>query len=75
MIKKIHYQIYLPDGKKGIFKKFVYEQLTERDFLVVHYVGDEREAVDFPHGNDNSLCATVLQVMSYLSEVLSINKT
>jgi len=49
-VKKIHYQLQLPDGKRGPFKKFVYEVIGQQDYLILHYVGNETEAADFPHG-------------------------
>jgi hypothetical protein len=50
VLKKIHYLIFLPEGQKGSFKKFVYQLLHDSKYLVIHYSGNELEAVDFPHG-------------------------
>jgi hypothetical protein len=51
-VKKVHYRIYLPGHTFGSFRKCVYESLNphDGDFKVVHYIGKEEEAVDFPHG-------------------------
>jgi hypothetical protein len=50
VLNKIHYQLFLPQGQKSTFKKFVYQHLADQNFLVVHYVGDDKEAIDLPHG-------------------------
>ena len=50
VVKKVHYQLHVPDGRKVNFRKYTYEVLSEPDFFVVQYEGDESLAVDFPHG-------------------------
>jgi hypothetical protein len=41
VLKKIHYLIFLPEGQKGSFKKFVYQLLHDSKYLVIHYSGNE----------------------------------
>lgn len=59
-IKKIHFYTILPTGHSKDFKQQAYFLLhgkQPQDAVLIHYLGDERIAFDFPHGNcknDNS---------------------
>jgi hypothetical protein len=55
-LKKTHYLIFLPEGRRGSFKKFVYQLLHDSKFLVIHYTGNEQDAIDFPHGLYSAIC-------------------
>jgi hypothetical protein len=51
MMKKIHFDLMTDTGTVKTFRKFVYLILDCADkWAVVHYIGDERVATDFPHG-------------------------
>lgn len=51
-IKKIYFVCVLPNGSDTRFRKYAYfSEAAEISVVLVHYLGDEDIAVDFPHGN------------------------
>ena len=46
----MHFDIQTAEGTMKSFWKFVYIYLHDDKFVVVHYVGDAKIAVDFAHG-------------------------
>jgi hypothetical protein len=56
--QKIHFKINTGSGLSSAFLKFVYKKCSGDDtHVIVHYVGNDTLAVDFPHG---TLCFFVL---------------
>lgn len=61
--KKVHYHINTKTGLRGDFKKFVYRQLqVDSSCVIVHYMGDETTAEDFPHGTQKSFVPNCLSL-------------
>jgi hypothetical protein len=52
-IRKVYFVALLPNGNDNRFKKHAYFLLAsdKAKVVLIHYVGDESIAVDFPHGN------------------------
>ena len=53
-IKKTYFICDTPDGTCSAFKKYSYELLLPNGYTLIHYIGDERVANDFSHGNSKS---------------------
>lgn len=52
-VRKIHYNLKTLAGLTGEFKRIVYRPLLHSSTVkcaVVHYIGNEKIATDFPHG-------------------------
>ena len=63
--RKIHFKIRTCDNElSSAFQKYVYKR-CEGDYshVIVHYIGDENTAVDFPHGIWMSFCSVVIIVV------------
>ena len=71
-VKKSYFRISLPDGPSNVFIKHAYNLLPPSDNMttVIHYLGDEKAAVPFPHGN-----ATTNSQRSYVRTCPSVLKT
>ena len=59
-IKKSYFQIDSPDnGASHAFTKHAYQLLSpttdKGNAVLIHYLGNEAAAVDFPHGNSSQL--------------------
>jgi hypothetical protein len=56
LLKKIHFAVAKPSGGYDLgFKKQAYIRLSaEQKAVVIHYLGDEGLAEDYPHGNTKS---------------------
>ena len=71
-IKKSYYQINTPAGGLPTFTKHAYQLLTNKinPLVLVHYIGDESVAVDFPHGNskdsDSKYVRTMPSVLKHI---------
>lgn len=51
-VKKVFYKIDLPDGPSGVFRRHAYTLMPfPNKMVLIHYMGDESQAVDFPYGN------------------------
>ena len=51
---KRYYAIDTPDGPSSVFRRHAYHLINTPLTTLVHYIGDERKATDFPHGNSKS---------------------
>ncbi len=56
VVKKIHFSSVLPTGHDKRFKRQVFFLLHAKEpqtqnSVLIHYLGDEKIAVDHPHGN------------------------
>jgi len=49
VMRKVHYQLFLKDIQTT-FKKYVYSLISDPEYILIHYTGDDSEAVDIPHG-------------------------
>ena len=51
--KKSYFQLHTPDGPSKEFIRHAYQLLSTNSsgLTLIHYVGNEKAAVDFPHGN------------------------
>lgn len=50
VVDKVHFALLVPGGRSDGFQKYVYKPRHRSDVVVVHYRGNEKVAVDFPHG-------------------------
>lgn len=50
-MKKSYFDIQTPKGPSTEFRKHAYELEPPNNFTLIHYLGDEGAATDFPHGN------------------------
>ena len=50
-VKKSYFNIQTPKGPSSDFSKHAYELDPTNNFTLIHYLGDESAANDFPHGN------------------------
>ena len=58
VIRKTYYQIQTPEGPGKDFTKHAYQLLspTKGNVTLIHYIGNEKVAVPFPHGNEKNNC-------------------
>ena len=60
VMKKVIFNLLTDKGVTKTFRKCVYSILAnDKERVVVHYVGDESVAIDFPHGLYNAALLTV----------------
>ena len=71
VLKKLYFVSVLASGHDHRFKRLVFFQLNDNQkAVVIHYLGDESIAVDFPHGNSKynhvfkRTCPSVLKELS-----------
>ena len=52
-VKKSYFHIDTPKGPSSNFVKHAYQLVapSNTSTVLIHYIGDEKEVVDFPHGN------------------------
>ena len=50
-VKKTYFQVDNPKGASSEFCRHAYELVPYNNFVLIHYLGDENAATDFPHGN------------------------
>ena len=53
-VKKSYFQTDTPNGLSKQFTKHAYQLITPADannLALIHYIGNESHAIDFPHGN------------------------
>ena len=53
-VKKSYFQTDTPNGLSKQFTKHAYQLITPADannIALIHYIGNESHAIDFPHGN------------------------
>ena len=62
IIRKVHFDIQTAEGTMESFRKSVYSYLHDDKFVVVHYVGDAKIAVDFAHGRSRK-CFGIYDVL------------
>jgi len=48
-MRKVHYQLFLKD-RQITLKKFVYSLISDPQYILIQYTGDDSEAIDIPHG-------------------------
>lgn len=56
-IKKSYFQSHTVDGSSSAFTRHAYRLIGDNNVVLVHYMGDEKAAIDFPHGNGNRATA------------------
>jgi len=49
-VRKHYFDTDTPSGPSKEFQKQAYQLLEESDHILIHYIGDEKKAVDFAHG-------------------------
>ena len=73
LYKKIHFVIVLESGRDLRFKKHAYFLMDPKkaNLILIHYIGDESIAIDFPHKNRKNsnhnyqrICPSVLQQLA-----------
>ena len=54
LVRKSYFQLRTPDGPSKEFTRHAYQLLhpNSSSLTLVHYIGNEKAAVDFPHGNE-----------------------
>ena len=71
IVKKTYFICDTADGPCSDFKKHSYELLSPHGFTLIHYIGDERVASDFSHGNRKS-CRKFVQICPLVIRTLDI---
>ena len=51
ILRKLYFSLNTPDGPSKAFQRYGYQLLNDRSTTLIQYTGDEKAAVDFPHGN------------------------
>jgi hypothetical protein len=59
-LSKVYFNIATPDGNSKCFQKELFHPHGHK-LVVIHYLGDEGTAVDYPHGNAKSITASAHQ--------------
>ena len=69
-VKKCYFKTQTPKGPSSDFRKHAYKLDPPNDFTLIHYLGDERAASSFPHGNkENDDRAHIRTCPSVLTEL------
>ena len=83
VLRKVYYVSVTPEGNNNLFRRNTYSLLANQvpALTLVHYLGDETIAADFPHGNAKRsavqqpphvrTCPSVLRVISKSDKVPS----
>ena len=82
MLKKIHFMAVVPSGHDKGFKRqayFLIDEKSPKNAVLIHYLGDEGIAVNFPHRNSNSenshvflrTCPSVLSNLASIKDLPS----
>ena len=50
-LKKMYFDVDTPNGSSKEFQKHCYQLLNDPTLTLIHYLGDDKVAVEFPHGN------------------------
>lgn len=50
-MKKFYFSIDTPDGASKVFQRCAYQLINDRAITLIHYLGNDKVATDFPHGN------------------------
>ena len=48
-VHKLYFNADMPTGSTTEFQQHAYQLLDDKSLTLVHYIGDERAAKDFPH--------------------------
>jgi len=49
-VRKHYFDTDTPSGPSKEFQKQAYQLFEESNHILIHYIGDEKKAVDFAHG-------------------------
>ena len=74
IIRKLYFSLDTPNGPCSEFKRYGYQLICDQSFTLIHYLGDESVANDFPHGNSMKEGAFIRTCPSYLSKCRSLLK-
>ena len=79
-VKKTYFQIDTPDnGASNQFTKHAYQLLSptsdKGDAVLIHYLGDEAVAVDFPHGNTSHVQSRKVHVRTCPSVIKDLKES
>ena len=58
VIRKGFKKIDTPSGSSPTFQRHSYSLLQQNGYVIVHYLGDECAAIDFPHKNQKDILTT-----------------
>ena len=73
--KKIHFVLVLPTGHNRSFIRHAYILINDPNSVLIHYIGDESIALDFPHDNTKKdhnfhrTCPSVLRQLSSTNDL------
>ena len=71
-LKKRYFILDTPNGPSDSFRKEVYQLIDDRDYLLIHYMGDQSAIAQFPHRNtkksDRNFVRTCPSTMKKLSK-------
>jgi len=48
------------------FQCYAYQLISDKSVTLIHYVGDENVAVDFPHGNRNTINKSMFGLVHHI---------
>ena len=70
-LSKYYYHIDTPDGSNSNFKRHAYKLIdAPKNLVLVHYIGDDKVAVDFPHKSATKLQSNFVRTLpSYLKSL------
>ena len=51
VLKKMYFGLDTSNGISKEFKRYAYQLLNNKSVTLIHYVGDEKVSIAFPHGN------------------------
>ena len=72
-VKKWYFYIDTPEGRNKGFQKHAYQLLAKPETTLVHYIGDHKLAVAFPHGNAHKQAKEYTRTMPSVLSALKID--
>ena len=51
VMRKLYFSLDTADGLSKDFQRYAYQLVNDKSVTLIHYIGDDKAATDFPHGN------------------------
>ena len=51
VLRKMYFSLNTPEGPSKLFQRYAYQLMEDKSMTLIHYLGNEKNAIDFPHGN------------------------
>ncbi|SMN01977.1 hypothetical protein SPONN_284 [uncultured Candidatus Thioglobus sp.] len=51
VMRKFYFSLDTPDGVSKDFQRYSYQQVNDKSVTLIHYLGDDKVVIGFPHGN------------------------